>query len=133
MTDLIKVAREWLNTPWQHNQISKGIGVDCVNFLSAIAKESGLIIEDIPRCYGRTATDNQIELYLERNFKRKIDLSIDGNDILLYKFSGYNNHVGLATSSTTIIHANSKVGRVVEHSIDGIWKRCLTGVFVINK
>jgi hypothetical protein len=132
MSDIKSVARTWLGTPWQHNQKVKGLGVDCVNFLIEVAKESGLKIEKIPLSYGRTAIDNQIERYLERNFIKKSDLSIEENNILLYRFSGYNNHVAIATSSTTIIHANSKVGKVVEHSIDGVWKRCLESVSVIK-
>jgi hypothetical protein len=132
MSKLIKVARTWLDTPWQHNQKVKGLGVDCVNFLIAVAFESGLNIEPIPLSYGRTAIDNQIERYLERNFIKKPDLAIEENNILLYQFSGYNNHVAIATSPTTIIHANSKEGRVVEHSIDGVWKRCLKSVWMIQ-
>jgi cell wall-associated NlpC family hydrolase len=130
--DLIEVARSWLNTPWQHNQKTKGIGVDCVNFLNAIANESGVIIEEIPEHYGRVATDNNIEEYLERNFKKKPTKDIEKNNIILYAFSGYKNHVALATSNNTIIHANSRVGKVVEHNIDGVWLRCINSVWVIK-
>ena len=131
MQNLIDSARTWINTPWQHNQRIKGIGVDCVNFLSAIAHESGLNIEEIPESYGRTAIDNQIEEYLKRNFTLKNSLEIEENNIILYTFSGYKNHVALATSPTTIIHANSRVGKVVEHQIDGIWLKFIASIWVI--
>lgn len=129
--DLITSARQWIDTPWQHNQCTKTIGVDCVNFLKAIARDSGLNIEEIPASYGRVATDNKIEEYLNRNFYKKESLIIEANNIILYQFSGYNNHVALATSPTTIIHANSKVGKVVEHNIDGVWMRCIASIWEI--
>jgi hypothetical protein len=132
MLDIIKISREWLNTPWQHNQKIKHIGVDCVNFLEAIAEESNLKIEKIPKIYGKTATNNEIELFLNRNFKKKITIDIEPTNIILYSFSGYNNHVALATSSITIIHANSKVGKVVEHQIDGIWRKHIKSVYIIS-
>ena len=132
MIDLVTIARTWLGTPWAHNQNVKGIGVDCVNFLSEVAKESGITIEDIPKSYGKISVDNQIKLYLDRNFQYKNNLEIKANNIILYAFSGYNNHVAVATSGTTIIHENSKVGKVVEHQIDGIWLKFIKGVWELK-
>lgn len=130
--DLIEKAREWIGTEWHHNQRQKGIAVDCVNFLSEVAKESGLEIEEIPEEYGRVATENKIELYLDRNFLKKSSDIIERNDIILYSFFGLNNHVAIASSETTIIHASQKEGRVVEHTIDGIWLKRIKGVWRVK-
>lgn len=123
---IIEKAREWLYTPWQHNQKTKGLGVDCVNFLAALAHECNYDIPPIPKRYARLAESNEIIDYLNGYFIEKDNIYPIGKaDILLFKFSGYNTHVGIATSHETMIHASSDHGCVVEHPIDGIWIRML--------
>ncbi|HET8688175.1 MAG TPA: NlpC/P60 family protein, partial [Methanosarcina sp.] len=112
------IAREWLGTPWRHNCQVKGVGVDCINFLEAVAKESGYDIPPIPSHYGRTAIDDGIREYLNQYFIPSH--TITTGTILLFQFGGYNNHVAIATSETTMIHASFRHKKVVEHPIDGL-------------
>lgn len=125
---IIANARTWLGTPWLHNQRVKGVGVDCVNFLYAIAVESGIELEPIPESYARLPLRGEIEQYLDRNFIRT-NSTIEPCDVLVFNWSGYNCHVGIATSNKTIIHAHQRINKVVEHGLDGIWIRCLKGVY----
>jgi cell wall-associated NlpC family hydrolase len=129
MNKLVLSAREWLGTAWMHRQCVKGIGVDCVNFLYAVGIDAGLDLSPIPDGYGRVAVGDDITDYLSRHFVKKDDLSIEEGNILLFKFSGYNNHVAIATSANTMIHASASHKKVIEHSIDGKWQRILKGVW----
>lgn len=119
---LIAIARSWIDTPWMHNQCKKGLGVDCVNFIWAVAKEAGLQGSELPLRYSRIAKYNEIESYLDGLFCQT-DIIIPSN-ILLFKVSGFNNHVAYATEKG-MIHASMSWGKVVEHSIDGYWSRNL--------
>lgn len=129
---LVISAREWLGTKWQHNQCKKGLGVDCVNFLYAVAIESGLTIATIPKSYGRLAIGSEISDYLSRHFILKPNLTIEESNILLFQFSGYNNHVAIATGKDSMIHASASHKKVVEHTIDNRWLRILKGVWKIG-
>lgn len=133
MSILISKAREWLGTSWQHNQRKKGIGVDCVNFLTEVAKESGYQLKPIPKEYGRTPITDGIRTYLNENLEYKNSRDIESEDILLFKFAGYNNHVAIATSINTMIHASLPHKRVIENSIDELWLRMLTGIWRLKK
>lgn len=131
---IIEIARSWLNTPWHHNQKQKGLGVDCVNFLASVAIESGYEIAPIPKKYGRIASSNEIESYLDLHFIRNIDKKIlNKTNVLLFKYSGYNTHVGIATSHNTMIHASLPHGKVIEHPIDGVWWRILKNSWSFKK
>ena len=122
--NLLIEARTWLGTPWMHNQCVKGVGVDCVNFVWAVAKESGLNGSDLPTRYARVSRYREIEKYLDDCFpSTPIDELVRGN-ILLFQLNGYGSHVAYATENG-IIHASVTWKKVVEHPIDGIWERTL--------
>lgn len=126
---LIEVARTWIDTPWMHHQRVKGIGVDCVGFLFAVAQESGYDLPPMPKNYNRTAISDDIRNYLNNNLL-PTDV-LDEGTILLFQYAGYNNHVGIATSKESVIHASSSHKRVVEHPLDGVWLRTLKGMWIL--
>jgi cell wall-associated NlpC family hydrolase len=130
MNKLVLCAKGWIGTPWMHKQAVKGVGVDCVNFLYAVGIEAGLQLSPIPDQYGRIAIGDDITHYLCKHFVKREKLEVVEGDILLFKFSGYNNHVGIASSEKTMIHASAHHQKVVEHAIDGKWQRILKGVWV---
>lgn len=121
----IGIARSWLGTEWRHNQRTKGVGVDCICFLEEVAKEAGIDIEPLPTKYNRTAYGNTFIDYLDRNFTR-VDRPPDKGDVILFSSNGLFTHVGICTGSNQVIHASQKDGKVVEHSINGIWERMMS-------
>jgi cell wall-associated NlpC family hydrolase len=129
MSDIITNARKWLNTPWMHNQKTKHIGVDCIGFLFAVAEESGYVFPPLPPNYTRIALKDGIREYLDSNLISST--TIQTESVLLFQFAGYNNHVAIAASSNSIIHASYSHRKVVEHPLDGIWLRTLKGIWTI--
>lgn len=129
--EIINIARSWLGTQWKHNQQNKNVGVDCVNFLHAIAVESGINIPPIPQSYARLPNNNEIKTYLSNNFTLKNKEDINICDILLFTWQGRDSHVALVTevNPLKIIHANQRLGKVSEHNCDGIWLRRLESVW----
>jgi hypothetical protein len=41
--DVVRVAREWIDTPYQNQQSLKGVAVDCGGLVAGIGRELGLI------------------------------------------------------------------------------------------
>lgn len=122
---LISIARSWINTPWQHNQKTKGIGVDCVRFLEQVAIEYGVDIPPLPDHYSRLVENEAMLDYLSQHFRLVTQRGLQAGDVILFKPKGLFNHIGLATSPTTVIHACQPEGKVLEHNIDGIWAKML--------
>jgi cell wall-associated NlpC family hydrolase len=131
----IEIARSWLNTKWQHDQQIKGVGVDCVNFLMGVAIEYGCDLPSIPKNYDRISRNDEILDYIANNFrliykgeKGNID-DMNSTDIAVFKVSGYSTHVGIITYPYIIIHADNRVGKVIEHNLDGVWLRKLDSIW----
>jgi cell wall-associated NlpC family hydrolase len=125
----IEIARSWLGTKWQHDQQIKGIGVDCVNFLMGVAIEYGCNLPPIPKNYDRMSRNNEIINYIKTNFDLIETELMDATDIAVFKVSGYSTHVGIITKPYRLIHADNKVGKVIEHTLDGVWLRKLDSIW----
>ena len=128
---LTEIAREWLGTEWRHHQSVKGVACDCVGFLLGVAKEANLDLPDIPRPYARLPKNNEIQKYLDANFTRTDTLSKD--KILLLEFSGIYCHVAIATDKDSIIHADSKQKKVIEHKIDQYWYNKIINIYEVRE
>lgn len=124
-------AREWLGTPWQHNQQCKGYGVDCIRFIEAIASEAGFPVGEIPSNYSRSASETGLLDHLNRH-AIALPLNEDAigeDEILVFKFGGVPHHLGFSTQlpdgRVGMIHASSRDRKVVEHGLDDVWLRVL--------
>lgn len=134
-TKAIIEARSWLGTPWQHNKKDKGRGVDCINFLHAVGTSVGVRLPPIPDRYQKTPLKNEIENYLKANFSKCQDSKIRIARVLLLSFQGYKTHIAIATSENWMIHACNfgRHHKVIEHPIDGIWKRAISSVWEVKE
>lgn len=132
---LVRIGLKWIDTPWDHNQRSIGIGVDCIRLLDEIGKEAGLTIEPLPEHYNKTPQGNSFQDYLDRNFDLigKTIEAVQKGKILLFQLRGIYTHVGIATSTETFLHANSDVGRVMVQPLNGKFERVLSGVYEVRR
>lgn len=98
-------ALQWLGTPWYSNQSEKGIGCDCVGFLSGVGKEVGFLEQDYTiRNHLNYDRNGEIEKELDRLFIPTEEL-VSAN-IILFRKLGIVTHVGIALDSETFIHAS---------------------------
>lgn len=125
----IEIARSWLGTKWQHDQQIKGIGVDCVNYIMAVAIEYGFELPPIPKNYNRFSRNEEIVQYAQDNLDSILIEEMDTADIAIFKVSGYSTHVGIITAPYKLIHACNKTKKVIEHNLDGVWLRTLHGIW----
>ena len=133
---LVQEARTWVGTPYHHQARVKGVGVDCANLIAGIAEACGyepVILQpystqwhlhnseekllNILESYGCTATT------LEEQFG-----NYEGS-IITFKFGHVSSHVGIFTSPNTFVHADVRIGKVTEVSLNGQWANHFSGIY----
>lgn len=132
---LIEIIKEYKDTPFHHQGRVKKIGVDCVGLIICACKEVGLIIKDC-NDYNNVPSKGLLENELNNQLILKNKENIDVGDVLLFKFLNDPQHVALVTeindNNIKIIHSYSKVGKVIEHDLDNLWKKRLINVYEIK-
>lgn len=119
---IVANAREWLGTPYHHNQCSK-YGIDCVQFTKVVAESVGIPQVVHPNYYNIPRNDYLLEIFNKHsNFKRVA--TILPGDILVFRIAGLPHHVGIATSKNTFIHTDYRQG-VVEINLGNWVDRCV--------
>lgn len=130
--DIIRVAEEWIGTPFHQQGRQKQVGCDCIGLILGIAKEVGAVsLTNQPwdKCDIHTynaLTDSQLLLNLiPKYFKESIyfnDSKISPGEILLIQITESQYHLSIKSNNNKIIHACSSLGRVVSHKIIPTWK-----------
>ena len=104
---IVTEAIEWLGTPWFHGQSIKGIGTDCVGFITGVGIEVGFLPHDfILENYERIPRNNFLVRFIEGILTR-----VEGNpgkgDVLVFRKASINGHVGIYLGDGEYIHADS--------------------------
>ena len=116
---VIKVAREWIGTPYHHNANIKQVGVDCAHLLAQVFMEAGLLAPiDIEHYSPEFMLHRDNELYLAHVMRhsRKIEENeARGGDLVLYKIGRVFAHGGIIVDwPQSIIHAHMHSRQVIE-------------------
>lgn len=126
-------ARNWLLTPFKHQAMLKGIGVDCVGLIIGVGRSLGLMGEfdaHAPRYrgYGRLPHPTMLSNACDEFLDRTDDPGL--GDILLMRFENDPQHFAIISDimPERIIHAHASVGRVVEHTLESggvppVWRK----------
>jgi len=120
---VVAAARECLGTPFRHQGRRVGHGLDCAGVVVHVATCLALPVLDMRR-YGRNPSGAELESVIDRQAcLSRVDLAAwEDADVLLMRFDGDPQHLGIWTGST-LVHAYAQAGRCVEHSIDVQWRR----------
>lgn len=112
--EIINEAKSWKNTKWMHGVALKGYGVDCVQFIVALAKTFGWLPEGYKTLkYNRDfALHNSDSILLEEieNYCVKVEDDFRIGDILIFNFGKCGNHAGIYIGDERMIHAHIKRG-----------------------
>lgn len=133
---LVDTARTCLGTPFYHQGRVAGIGLDCIGLVIHAMKQIGITVSD-ERDYGREPQGDKLHAALINHGFTKHELEseddIVAGDVLLFRFNGEPQHVGLAVSSTAMVHSYAPIGRVVETGLGETWLRRVAGVYRLPK
>ena len=137
--EIVKLAREWLGTPYHHQASCKGIGTDCLGLVRGIFKEYTGAPTVKPPAYSRAwgESDGQ-ELMLQAAHKYLIyigDKSIanyylDPGDVLIFRIrkGSVAKHSAIYVGGMRIIHA-FEGNNTCEVELQMPWRKKIAGVF----
>jgi NlpC/P60 family putative phage cell wall peptidase len=125
--DIIAYARECLGTPYLHQGRLLGIGLDCAGVIAHVAKRLGYEPVETPG-YSRTPSNGLLELAADTQEWLYRVHEMQAGDILMMRFTGDPQHVGIYTGEN-LIHSYEGIGRVVEHRLDTKWKSRIMRIY----
>jgi len=106
---VLKVAEEWLGTPFHHLQRKKGAGVDCGQFLLGVFEECGFIPNVTTQYYTRDFHLHRSEEWYKtivEKFSRPIrENEVLPGDLVLYRVGRVFSHGGIVVDWPQIIHS----------------------------
>lgn len=132
---LDNAARLFLDTPFRHQGRTLEVGIDCIGLLVFAAMCCGLPqVDGDTTSYGRDPHDGQLEGHLSALFGPMLPADeMQPGDIAVVTYKRVIRHVGIIGAhpdgGLTLIHTNSKVGRVTEARIAAKWPRRIAGVY----
>lgn len=123
---VVRVAREWINTPYQAQQSTKGVACDCAGLLIGVAKETGIVAPD----FEQSAEWAEFVAYTSRPDGRLLDAcykfmdpvrfaDLLPSDLIVMRSNGEPSHLAIVvgTAPLSVVHASSISG-IVETVID---------------
>ena len=124
---IVHAAKLWLGTPFHLQGRVKNVGCDCLGLLMGIAKELNLKATDGTPLVNFDRSDYHIihdGKILEEQLDKLLEQTdqIEEGSLLLLEYDKNPQHLAIASSNNSIIHAHIKHRMVVEHSID-VWIR----------
>ncbi len=134
--DITREARRWLGTPYAHQGRRRGQAVDCVGLVFGTLRAAGIGSDAFwRRQHRRWGTYREIPdgATLYQGFSLFVPeyppAKARPGDCLLITFAGAPRHTAIYTERDTIIHAYKEVGRCVEQTWTGTWRRDTTSAF----
>lgn len=130
---LIEEARTWIDTPYVHQGRLRGIGCDCIGLLIGVATPLGLTAFEA-KAYGRLPNGNRMRRLADENLTRIPRADIQPGDVLLMAWRRAPQHLALVTQlqgRLGMLHADGRVGRVVEHTLSDDWRERIVGTYAI--
>lgn len=129
--EIAAVALSWVGTPFVHQGRLKGVGVDCIGLVIGVARELGLTDYDFTG-YGMQPDPRVLMREVHAQLQAVALGDVGLGDVLLFRFEVEPQHFAIVTNigePWQIVHAHRKVGRCVEHGLDGAWRRRLVGAY----
>jgi cell wall-associated NlpC family hydrolase len=120
-------ARACLGTPFHHQGRVAGMGLDCIGLIIHAMQVAGYEVADCTD-YGRQPEGEKLhDALIAHGFKTV--KKIQAGDVLLFRFNGMPQHVGIALSQSSMVHAYLPIGRVVEAGLGETWLRRISNIY----
>jgi NlpC/P60 family putative phage cell wall peptidase len=110
-TIIITAARGWIATPYLHQASLKGVGCDCLGLVRGVWREThGVEPESAPPYSPDWAESGDEEVLAEAARRHLVEIpytEFQVGDVVMFRWKPYlpAKHAGIATSRTTMIHA----------------------------
>lgn len=129
--NFVSVARSLIGTPFHHNQCVPGLGMDCIQVAKYSAQKCGLNIGNPPAAYSVRPNGELLKHLAEICVLVRGKPSV--GDVLAMIFEGDSNnmdpHHVAVFSGDSIIHAYSKVKKVIEEPYTKKWESMVHSIW----
>jgi cell wall-associated NlpC family hydrolase len=134
--DIVDEAREWIGTPYVHQQARKQMAADCIGLVRGIGRDLDVFDfdENNPEhrrflAYPMGGIPKLLVEALNKYFIR-VRWTPQYGDIVLFSIDNRTTHVGIISdpSKGTVVHALARNGKVVEARVKealmpaGVWR-----------
>lgn len=126
----VAAARSCVGTKFHHQGRLKFVGLDCIGLIVLALRAVDYSVKDELN-YGLRPDGKSLVASLKAHGACPVS-KIRKGDILLFRFDDQPQHVAIATSPTTLIHAFAPAGCVVETQLGFYWKNRLLEIFRFN-
>jgi NlpC/P60 family putative phage cell wall peptidase len=133
-TLITSIARTWIGTPYQHQASLKHVGCDCLGLVRGVWRELHGTEPEIPPPYSPDwAEAGGNEALADAGHRHLINIpctEFGAGDVLLFRWRRHlpAKHAGIATSKSTMIHAQDGVA-VSQVSLSAWWLNRLAFAF----
>ncbi|HEY4123388.1 MAG TPA: hypothetical protein VGM36_02170 [Rhizomicrobium sp.] len=136
-TQIIRIARSWIGTPYIHQASVKGVGCDCLGLLRGVWRElHGDEPESAPPYspdWAEATGEETLYMALSRHLREIDKRDVAPGDMALFRMlpRGPAKHCGILASNPqglTLIHARQNK-KVNEEVLSLCWKKRLAAVF----
>ncbi|MGY6633254.1 MAG: peptidase [Alkalilacustris sp.] len=131
--EVVRSARAWIGTPWQHGTGCRGVGSDCLGLIRGIWHDLGLgplpDLQPYGNDWAEIGPSGRLVMALAKHLEPCAHRPEAPGDVLVFRLlkAGPPKHLGVlavAGSSARFIHACAGHG-VLEVSLTGPWRRRL--------
>lgn len=132
--EIVRVAREWIGTPYHHQASVKGVGADCLGLLRGVWSEVYGRPAEVPPAYSRDwAEAHGREELLAGAARHLVAIEMaaaQAGDVLVFRMrkGAPAKHVGLIASAATFIHA-FEAAPAAEVALSNWWRRRAVAAF----
>ncbi len=124
---VVDAARTCIGTPFYHQGRVAGMGLDCIGLVIHAIRQAGITVTDCLD-YGRQPQGEKLHDALIAHEFEMVEGILPG-DVVLFRFQGQPQHVGLAVSSVAMVHSYAPIGKVVEARLGETWQRRIAGIY----
>lgn len=123
-------ARKYIRVPFLHQGRDPAIGIDCIGLGEIALRDAGApYVSRWAADYSRNPHDGLLEARLEQVFGAPLSIDdMQPGDIAVIRYGRQLRHVAIVGEQLydgvwhlTLIHTDSRMGRVTEHRIDEGW------------
>lgn len=134
---IVAEALTWIDTAFHHQAHTKGLATDCIGLVASVGIATGAFAADAwerefaPHAgYQRSPANGALEAVCRR-YLVEVETARPG-DVLLMRFHLEPQHLAIVVpleGGLGMVHAYSRVGKVVSHRYAGAWQARTVAVF----
>jgi NlpC/P60 family putative phage cell wall peptidase len=133
-TEIVRLARGWIGTPYHHQASVRGAGVDCVGLVRGIYRElygsEPNPVHSYSRDWAEAGGEETLLAAARRHLVEIAPQTAAPGDVLVFRYRAgmVAKHAGIMSTPRTMIHA-MEGAPVCEVALSAWWRRRLAAVF----